>query len=277
MKSNSDYFLVGGAHWLGDSLQDPRLSFSEGWATFFGQSTLGNADYVNGASTFVFFDKTWQYNIESPDASCGTPSVGNEVYNSAAMWDVVDGDNPDEVWDKVQRPFVESLFSMVDTMRNDTPDDSQGWESSTATIKDYYNQYFSEYITPNSDSAFNFWTVFNENGMQFDSQLPVLTITAIDPPGDDEKTARISGTVTDNVRVKKIELYINGKKIRTQDNPGDNYSFTLNEGEYRQGKNLIQVRAYDYAGNTYTGTELRDGSYNVPHPIGRTTLSCTAL
>lgn len=109
----------GGAHILGDSFQDPRLSYGEGYATFFGaevrefrarrDNPMGDpvdrevsiyADLAippplpdPGGLEFAYDFETGFYTSGVPLAQIGS---ANETAVTAALWDVVDGvDTPD--------------------------------------------------------------------------------------------------------------------------------------------------------------------------------------
>lgn len=78
----------GGAHRLSDTDQDLRLSWSEGWASFFASAVLNDPASVdttaNGASSF---------NIESATRYA---YITNEVSVSALLWDIFDAPSPDD-------------------------------------------------------------------------------------------------------------------------------------------------------------------------------------
>lgn len=70
------------------------LAYSEGLATFFGQSFLNIDQYVDGG--------TLKYSIETPPSRF-TKGINNEAYVSASLWDVIDSYNNTEQWDNVNK------------------------------------------------------------------------------------------------------------------------------------------------------------------------------
>lgn len=92
----------GGPHFLGDNQQDMRLAWSEGWATYFGQSVrrffhLSNPTYYvdlygrSGTGNALNFS----YELETPSVS----AIGgaSEVSVQAALWDLGDGPSTPDV------------------------------------------------------------------------------------------------------------------------------------------------------------------------------------
>lgn len=78
----------GGPHFIGDSTQDIRLSWSEGWATFFASAVLGSPLAVDTNTNGAF-----DFDIES---ATGEIYTTNEVSVSAILWDIFDAPSPDD-------------------------------------------------------------------------------------------------------------------------------------------------------------------------------------
>ncbi len=76
----------GGSHGLSESDQDIRLSWSEGWATFFASAVLGSPLAVDTGPQGFSFD------IDI----AGNKYITNEVSVSAILWDVFDAPSPDD-------------------------------------------------------------------------------------------------------------------------------------------------------------------------------------
>ena len=114
----------GGEHALGERV-DPRLAWSEGWATFFAQRTLGQPIYIdtmgeNGADTFYF-------DLDEDVPEWDHPGYWSEHSVGSTLWDVAeqaggDGDHLGlglkPIWSVSQdylpgQPFV-YLLSMAD-------------------------------------------------------------------------------------------------------------------------------------------------------------------
>lgn len=78
---------MGGTHALGDRLE-PCTAFSEGWATFLGQTVLGDPTYIdtfgsNGSTAFTF-------NLELNAPSWDKPGYWSEFSVASTLWDVAD-------------------------------------------------------------------------------------------------------------------------------------------------------------------------------------------
>src|SRR5262245_49114549 len=92
--SNDD--SPGGQHFLGDNNQDIRLSFSEGWATFFGCSARRRLGIAKPGMTYYITttgapgagNLDFSYELETP--SVGAVGAASEVTVQAALWDAAD-------------------------------------------------------------------------------------------------------------------------------------------------------------------------------------------
>ncbi len=107
----------GGSH-DGNSILDPRLAWSEGWANFFQSAVTGEPYYIDtfgnidGNGAMLFFDE----NLES--GTIDTPNSGNdgegnfrEFSISRTLWDLIDphpisGMGSNESGDTAQIPFI---------------------------------------------------------------------------------------------------------------------------------------------------------------------------
>ncbi|HVP39245.1 MAG TPA: FG-GAP-like repeat-containing protein [Candidatus Saccharimonadales bacterium] len=105
----------GGTHYLGDNDQDLRLSWSEGWATYFGQSVrrwtgLSYPDwYCDLFSEAADPGYNFSYEIETP--SITAVGAASEVSVTASLWDIVDVDPMGDV----SPPVVDDNLSLPDT------------------------------------------------------------------------------------------------------------------------------------------------------------------
>ncbi len=92
----SDSDSPGGMHWFGDSDQDPRLAFSEGWATTFAGAVLDGLGqlpaYVDcdGAAASGGADLRLDLETRAPYAQT-TDGSADEVAVACALYDVLDG------------------------------------------------------------------------------------------------------------------------------------------------------------------------------------------
>jgi hypothetical protein len=83
----------GGAHFLGDSAQDPRLSWGEGWATFWGSHVrLWRGDlhpnvYVNSVGDSTPNRISFSYDLEGRRGE----GASSENAVQSALWDMTDG------------------------------------------------------------------------------------------------------------------------------------------------------------------------------------------
>lgn len=100
---------TGGSHYIGDSQQDPRLSFGEAWPTFMGSNIrvhyhleTGNVDAYNHPSVYMNSNGSidggqgFAYDLENTHEWMKGSGAASEVAVQAAMWDLTDGpDTPD--------------------------------------------------------------------------------------------------------------------------------------------------------------------------------------
>jgi hypothetical protein len=95
----SDSDSPGGAHFLGDSDQDPRLSYGEGWATFFGSAVRESQTWFdpgfymdldgNGGTGPGSILLRYRLETAAPFAAT-TGGEATEVGVSCVLWDIVD-------------------------------------------------------------------------------------------------------------------------------------------------------------------------------------------
>lgn len=84
----------GGGHYIGDSAQDPRLSFGEGWPTFWGSSARAYNSYnhpqiyLNSTGDSTTGVYSFSYDLEL----YGGGGAANEQAVQASLWDMADGD-----------------------------------------------------------------------------------------------------------------------------------------------------------------------------------------
>ncbi|MBM3986090.1 MAG: hypothetical protein FJ296_10465, partial [Planctomycetes bacterium] len=95
----SDSDSPGGMHWFGDSDQDPRLSFSEGWATTFAGAVLQGLGQLpaymdcDGAAVTGGADLRLDLETRAPYA-LATEGSADEVAVACALYDVLDAGPP---------------------------------------------------------------------------------------------------------------------------------------------------------------------------------------
>ncbi|MBI5837984.1 MAG: VCBS repeat-containing protein [Candidatus Eisenbacteria bacterium] len=106
----------GGTHYLGDNTQDLRLSFSEGWATYFGQSVRRSMGLSNPSWYCDLFGEAadpglnFSYEIETP--GIGAIGAASEVSVEAALWDIVDADPAPDI----SPPVLDDSLALPDTL-----------------------------------------------------------------------------------------------------------------------------------------------------------------
>jgi hypothetical protein len=76
----------GGAHYILDSTQDARLSWSEGWATFFSAAVRNSPWMVDNLREGVGL----AFELETPTLPLYNHSITNETAVSSALWDAFD-------------------------------------------------------------------------------------------------------------------------------------------------------------------------------------------
>ncbi|MBM3288233.1 MAG: T9SS type A sorting domain-containing protein, partial [Candidatus Eisenbacteria bacterium] len=142
----------GGGHYVDDSAQDPRLSFGEGWPTFF---SCGTRDWAGYLHPQVYMNSTgdsttgvisFSYDVETYG---GGESASCEVSITACLWDQVDGDMTgdntpgvdDEPGYQMDRTFQESWDFTRDYL-------SQPPFSGTLTYEDYHDLWIASVASP---------------------------------------------------------------------------------------------------------------------------------
>ena len=109
----SNFTQPGGAHFFGDSDQDPRLSWSEGWATYFGASVMRSANVgallypdpgfyldtfatpVAGVSTIALrarLETRTPFDLAAPGPARAWGEA-DELAVAAILWDITDNAN----------------------------------------------------------------------------------------------------------------------------------------------------------------------------------------
>jgi hypothetical protein len=147
----------GGIHFLGDHTQDIRLSWSEGWATFFSSAVRNNPVNVDVA---VIGEPLFAFSIESNSLLyppiTPEPLNGDAIYTTSevavasVLWDIFDDvSNPDE-----------SLFDSL----------SLGF----GPIWDVLN-YWHQSLEPANITAEAFWDSFGQIQPEFISQALKIT------------------------------------------------------------------------------------------------------
>lgn len=243
----------------GDKEVDTKLSFSEGLATFFGQSILGHQFYFDGNN----IQSSISDNIENPKKSKNiTSTMKSELFVAAVLWDMFDNSkNNTESWDLLEEHISDIMMTNIEVILNaellqGNPNDIKDFINTfmeyDITIEDIYAKYIENHITKNSEQAYEFWKIFNKNGMQFDKEKPKVSIVGTDDPTFvviDQNTKSLDIELYDNVKVSKIEIWLDKKRIGFCYNPNNIYTFNFNNNIIKNGLNKLAIKVYDYAGN----------------------------
>ncbi len=170
----------GGSHFLGDNNQDPRLSYGEGYATFYcaqvrefraprlnpdGQPVDDHVSFyadlaippalpTPGSLEFAYDFETGLFQTGTPIGQLGT---ANETNVTSVMWDIVDGvDTPDESPGVDDEPGDDSGALSWAVLQNYMT--LQGGPGNWITIEDYYDGWFAThgagFMQAEVDSAF---------------------------------------------------------------------------------------------------------------------------
>lgn len=124
----------GGPHSPSESHQDPRLSWSEGWANYFSSAVRADPEYLDFSLAGVT-----RFDLEGPTSPTSARGQDSENTVQATLWDVADGagssddtpgvdddvlDLPDgfqRVWDVFTNQFPSSQDAILETFRNGWP------------------------------------------------------------------------------------------------------------------------------------------------------------
>ena len=154
----------GGSHFIGENTQDIRLSWSEGWATFFASATLGSPIAVDTRANGVF-----TFNIDTNTSAFTT----DELSNSSILWDTNTETGFLPIWESFtaipsadiatiepfavlfmnQNPANKNSFQAILTERKIElfPDPSEVTGAETTLIVNGSSQHHTLYTTNNSD------------------------------------------------------------------------------------------------------------------------------
>ena len=86
----------GGRHVIPENTQDIRLSWSEGWATFFACAVLDSPIAVDTRSAGEFTFNIDIYNVDKSPQDTVIKFTTDEVANSGVLWDILDAPFPDD-------------------------------------------------------------------------------------------------------------------------------------------------------------------------------------
>ncbi len=132
----------GGSHSVTDQL-DPRLAWSEGWATYFSSATkrLAGAALYPTPELYVdiFAVGTFSMNIETPSFSPQAITARNELAISAVLWDLTDPAN--ELFDAMPLPVNPATEDDVWTVMESLP------AATNVTLEDFFLSWIT-IVTP---------------------------------------------------------------------------------------------------------------------------------
>lgn len=222
---------AGGSH-NAIGVYNKGLAYSEGWATYFGQYVDGTPNYRDSNASGGIYNE-----IETPNPD--VPNEGNEYANAATLWDITDTVN--ESHDKLSESFtlVQNVFheKVASTGKY-----NQG-------LSDFWTNWFAKGYAKGKE--YEIWSIFNRHGMQFDNEPPKVSFKKL-PSELITKDTEVEVNATDNIRVEKVEFYVDGVLKSTCTAPP--YKFVIKKGEYPKGKHILQAKAYDPAGLYQTAT-----------------------
>lgn len=104
------------------------------------------------------------------------------------------------------------------------------------------------------------------NNPVVDTTPPTVSMTSPASSATVSGTVAVIATATDNVRVTKVEFYLNGSLVSTA--TGSPYSFSWNTASMANGSYTLSAKAYDAASNVGQSTSV---SVTVNNPVADTT------
>ena len=145
----------GGTHYFEDNAQDPRLSWGEGWPTFFGCNVREWAGYnrpdvyLNSTGDSTTGHISFSYTLETPTPATIGVGAASEVAVQASLWDMTDGDATldatpgvdDEPGYQMDRTFPE-LWTFIRTYLSQPP------FSGVETYEDFHDLWLANAVTP---------------------------------------------------------------------------------------------------------------------------------
>ncbi|MDP4179528.1 MAG: discoidin domain-containing protein [Bacillota bacterium] len=251
--------INGGEHYAYKPYNS-RIAYSEGWATYFAQCVQNNP--VNKAMSYDKSNNpgTICYNIENLEHyflySNGRKlalnpiykGIENEMSNSAVFWNLTKCFNSKEpgtgfskvadIMSKVKNFYPTNFF------RND--------------LKDYWKKLFD--LGYAAGCEYDIWKVFNDFNMQMDNEPPqILSVTPVNPTVTTNTV--IEAVVKDNIKVQKVEFYINDSKVPAAVDTSYPYTYTIKPSDYKTGRFILRVVAYDEAGKTDSTDKTVEKTY----------------
>ncbi len=135
----------GGTHYLDDQNEDPRLAWSEGWASYFqaaARAYAGDPDptwYVDTTGKPGAGQLNFSFECEGP--SFGARGDGSEVAVQATLWDVEDGPDTPDSWpgvddDPLALPMSDTWAVLTGPMKT----------ADTVTLEDFWDGWFSPLV-----------------------------------------------------------------------------------------------------------------------------------
>jgi hypothetical protein len=104
---------------------------------------------------------------------------------------------------------------------------------------------------PSTNYLYTHWNTANNKFLTrtaFDATPPTVTISAPRDGSTIGSSTLISASATDNFRIYKMKLWIDG--VRRVDTTASSFSYTWNSSAAAAGKHTLTVKAYDLYGNT---------------------------
>lgn len=217
---------------VGSGIYNKGLAYSEGWATYFGQYVDGSPNYSDSSSSSVLSG-----DIELPNPN--VPNEANEYANSATLWDITDSTN--EAHDSLTESFT-YIQNLLHQKVSSTGKYNQG-------LCDLWKNWFANGYAKGKE--YEIWKIFNNHGMQFDNEPPKVSFKKLVSPKISADT-EVEVNASDNIKVEKIEFYVDGVLKSTCKNPP--YKFLIKKKDFSKGKHILQAKAYDPAGASQTTT-----------------------
>lgn len=195
---------LGGVHFIDADHSDIRLAWSEGAATWFGQTIANTAFQVNS-----FVTRVGSFEIETPSFASTTTGFDTEQSVSAIMWDVSDvNDTPDHPTTGVDDDpirLTDGVNRIMQVLVNDyrTTDDTI-WE-------DFYNKFRTRhgdsFIRPDLENNMAARQVFVSRPNLFSN----TTAQTVPAPG--QITSTINVPVTISITGVKVFLALKARTI----------------------------------------------------------------
>lgn len=210
-----------------------------GYDVYYGYGRVNAYRAVAAASSYFNVDTT------APSVTIGSPQNGATLSGTVSITATAT--------DNVGVSKMEVLIDGVVVGQSASASVSYSWNSLSYTNATHTIQVRAYDAANNIGSSSASVTV--QNNVVADTTAPTVAITSPRDGAILSSNQKISVSATDNVRVTRLELYIDGQLVGST--TSSSTTWTWNTSKVARGQHNLQALAYDAAGNTGSSTVVR--------------------